>query len=109
MAIIDCPNCKKQVSDKAPECQYCHLDLKNLDQAKLKQLRRMNTIKQSQQMMTLSFVAMLLFCGGFLFLYWRDAAPGTFTHTVAVSAITLGFILYIITRVRMILLKRHAK
>ena len=40
-----------------------------------------------------SFIAMLLFCGGFLFLYWQDAQPGTWQYVVAITSTILGFIL----------------
>jgi uncharacterized membrane protein (DUF106 family) len=91
MAVINCPSCKKKISDKAKSCQYCQLEL----------------TEKSQQLMNHSFIAMLLFCGGFLFLYWQDAQPGTWQYVIAIASTILGFILYIVTRVRLILAKRN--
>ena len=54
-------------------------------------------------------IAMLLFCGGFLFLYWQETKPGTWQYVTSIGSAVLGFILYIITRVRLILLKKSSK
>ena len=107
MAVINCPGCKKKISDKAKICQHCQLDLTVLDADKIASLKRVNAVKKSQQLMNHSFIAMLLFCGGFLFLYWQDAQPGTWQYVSAITSTILGFILYIVTRVRLILTKRN--
>lgn len=106
MAVINCPNCKKKISDKAKICEHCQIDLSTLDADKIASLKRISTVAKSQQLMNHSFIAMLLFCGGFLFLYWQDAQPGTWEYVAAITSTILGFILYIITRVRLILSKR---
>ncbi len=106
MAIIDCPSCNKRVSDKAKECSHCQQNLTDLDTDKIKQWQKISRIKQSQKLMNFSFVAMLLFCGGFLMLYWRDALPNSLEYTLSVSATVIGFILYIVTRIRILFLKR---
>ena len=31
MAVINCPSCKKKISDKAKNCSHCQLDLTELD------------------------------------------------------------------------------
>ena len=71
MAVINCPSCKKKISDKVKSCHYCQLDLTVLDADKIANLKRVSAVKKSQQLMNHSFIAMLLFCGGFLFLYWQ--------------------------------------
>lgn len=63
-------------------------------------------LKKKQSLMNHSFIAMLLFCGGFLFLFWRNAQPGTWEYTVSIASTVLGFIFYLVTRVRLIFLKR---
>ena len=107
MAVINCPSCKKKISDKVKSCHYCQLDLTVLDADKIANLKRVSAVKKSQQLMNHSFIAMLLFCGGFLFLYWQDAQPGTWQYVSAITSTILGFILYIVTRVRLILTKRN--
>ncbi|MBL4911004.1 MAG: zinc ribbon domain-containing protein [Alteromonadaceae bacterium] len=106
MAIIDCPSCNKKVSDKAKECSHCQQSLIDIDNDKIKQLQRIARLKQSQSLMNFSFIAMLLFCGGFLMLFWRDTLPNSLEYILSVSATIIGFILYIVTRVRILFLKR---
>jgi hypothetical protein len=107
MAIIDCPNCQKKVSDKASECSHCQLDLKKLDSDKLQHLNKVTKIHKQQSLMNHSFIAMLLFCGGFLVLYWRDAMPNSLEYVLSVGASVIGFILYIVTRIRLLFLKNN--
>ena len=38
MAVINCPGCKKKISDKAKICQHCQLDLTELDADKIASL-----------------------------------------------------------------------
>ncbi|XQW86871.1 hypothetical protein ACOYR1_09170 [Thalassotalea piscium] len=109
MAVISCPSCKKKISDKAKSCSHCQLDLVKVDEEKLSTLNKINKINKSQQMMMHSFIAMLLFCGGFLVFYWQNAQPGTWLYIGSITSTILGFILYIITRIRLILLKRSSK
>jgi len=106
MAVINCPSCKKKISDKAKSCNHCQLNLSALDADKIALLKRVETVKKSQQLMNHSFIAMLLFCGGFLSLYWLDAQPGSWQYVASISSTVLGFILYLVTRVRLILAKR---
>lgn len=106
MAVINCPKCKKKISDKAKECNHCQLDLVNLDSEKMQSLSTITLIEKQQKLMTLSFVAMLLFCGGFLFLYWQDAQPGTWQYVTSITSTVIGFFLYLIIRIQLIFLKR---
>ena len=67
MAVINCPSCRNKISDKAKSCSYCDLDLTSLDNDKLQLMKKESVIKHSQKLTNHSFIAMLLFCGGFLF------------------------------------------
>ncbi len=109
MAIISCPNCRKKISDKAKTCTHCQINLVNLDEEKLASLKQVQKINKSQQIMTISFIAMLLFCGGFLFYYWQNVQPGSWQYYLSIGSTVIGFILYIITRVQLILLKKSNK
>jgi len=103
MAIVDCPSCRKKVSDKAKTCSHCQLDIQNAD--KVEQLTKTSKIQKSQSLMNHSFIAMLLFCGGILSLYWKSENPQSFEYIASVTATIIGFVLYIVTRVRIFLLK----
>jgi len=106
MAVINCPSCKKKISDKAKTCNHCGMQIAGIDQEKLALIKQTNAIKKQQSLMTHSFLAMLLFCGGFLFFYLKDAQPGTIEYVTSIASTILGFILYLVTRVRLLLLKR---
>jgi hypothetical protein len=105
MAVINCPNCKKKISDKAKSCSHCEIDLTKVDADKIASMKKVDKINQSQTLMNHSFIAMLLFCGGFLFLYWQDAQQGTWQYFTSIGSAVIGFILYIVTRVRLVMLK----
>ena len=106
MAVINCPSCKKKISDKAKNCTHCNIPIADVDQEKLAFIKQTNSIKQQQNLMTHSFIAMLLFCGGFLFFYLNDAQPGTMGYIGSIASTIVGFILYIVTRIRLLFLKR---
>lgn len=107
MAVINCPRCKKKISDKANECTHCGLSLHALDNEKIANLAHVNRINQAQRLMNYSFIAMLLFCGGFLFMFWDNIEKGTWQHSLALASTIIGFILYIVIRVRLLLFKRQ--
>ena len=107
MAVINCPDCKKKISDKAKECSHCGLSLIALDKDKIANLNQVNRINQAQRLMNYSFIAMLLFCGGFLFMFWDNVEPGTWQHSLALVCTIIGFILYIIIRIKLLFFKRQ--
>ena len=107
MAVINCPGCKKKISDKAKECSHCGLELHTLSSDKIASLNNVNRINQGQRLMTYSFVAMLLFCGGFLFMFWDNVEQGSWQHNLAMASTVIGFISYIIIRIRLLLFKRQ--
>ncbi len=109
MAVIHCPSCGKKVSDKAEKCSHCGVNVANLDEEKLALNRQIERVNASQKIMTWSVVAMLLFCGGFLFYYLDNVQPGTWQYYLSASSTVIGFIIYIVTRVQMVLLKHRSK
>lgn len=106
MAVINCPGCKQKTSDKAEECSHCGLSFEELDSDKIAHLSQINRIYQAQRLMTYSFIAMLLFCGGFLFMFWRNVEPDTWQHNLAMASSIIGFVMYIIIRIKLLLFKR---
>jgi len=109
MAVINCPSCKKKISDKAKQCSHCNAALTELDKEKLESLAKVDRIKQAQRLMNFSFIAMLLFCGGFLFMFWDNVMPGTWQHNAAMASTVIGFILYIIIRIMLLIAKYKHK
>lgn len=109
MAVINCPGCKKKISDKAKNCNHCNLDLSEIDSDKLASLNRVNLINKTQRLMNYSFIAMLLFCGGFLFMFWDGVEPGSWQHNLAMVSAIIGFVMYIIIRAMLLFTKRKAR
>jgi len=109
MAVINCPGCSKKISDKAQTCNHCNLDLSELDSDKLASLNRVSLINKTQRLMNYSFIAMLFFCGGFLFMFWDNVLPGSWQHSVAMVSAIIGFVMYIIIRAMLLLTKRKAR
>ena len=105
MAVINCPSCNKKISDKAKTCSHCQLELSNLDKDKRESISKVSYVKKHQSLMNHSFVAMLLFCGGFL-SFWQYANPGTWQYTASITCTVAGFVLYLVTRIRILFLKR---
>lgn len=109
MAVISCPNCKKKISDKAKSCSHCAISMEGIDEDKLRSINHQKKIKKSQSIMTQSCIAMLLFCGGFLFLYSSNAQPDTWKYNVSIASTGIGFCLYIVNRIRLVIFKRSQK
>ncbi|MBL0712011.1 MAG: hypothetical protein JJV99_13525 [Colwellia sp.] len=105
MAVINCPHCKKKISNKVRQCNYCSLPLTELDTDKVASLHRIVRVNQKQRLINYSFIAMLLFCGGFLFMFWNNVEQGTWQYTTAMTSAVIGFIMYIVIRVRLLFFK----
>ena len=106
MALIECPSCNKKISDKASSCQHCDFSIGTVDAEDIVRKKNLNRYLKSQKIQTQSMVAMLLFVAGFGFMYWRNAQPGEMQHNLAIGVAIIGFIWYIVNRVRLIMLKR---
>ncbi|MFQ3267257.1 MAG: hypothetical protein ACI9VO_001515 [Colwellia sp.] len=109
MAVINCPGCNKKISDKIKTCNHCNLDLSELDSDQLTSLNHVSLVNKTQRLMNFSFVAMLLFCGGFLFMFRDNIEPGTWQHNLAMVSAILGFVMYIIIRAMLLFTKRKAR
>lgn len=106
MALIDCPSCSKKISDKAQNCQHCDFILGNANAEDIARKQSLNKYMKSHNIQTQSMIAMLLFVTGFGFMYWGNALPGDLQHNFAIGLSIVGFVWYIVNRVRLILLKR---
>lgn len=106
MALIDCPSCSKKMSDKAQSCPQCGFGLGTADVEDIARKQNLNRYLKNQKIQTQSMIAMLLFVVGFGFMYWGGAAPGGLQYNAAVGLSIVGFVWYIVNRVRLILLKR---
>jgi hypothetical protein len=106
MALIDCPSCSKKISDKAQSCQHCGFTLGAVNAEDISRKQNLNRYLKSQKIQTQSMLAMLLFVAGFGFMYWGGAAPDGLQYNLAIGLSVIGFVWYIVNRVRLIILKR---
>lgn len=106
MALIDCPSCGKKISDKAKSCNHCDFALGNASAEDIQRKQSLRRYQQVQGIQTQSMVAMLLFVAGFGFMYWGGVKPGEPQHTAAIGCSVVGFVWYIVNRVRLVLAKR---
>lgn len=106
MALTECPSCSKKISDKAKSCQHCGFSRGKASNEDLLRKKNLQKFKISQSIQNQSMLAMLLFIGGFGFMYWGGVQPGDTQHTIAVGSSIVGFAWYIVNRVRLIIHKR---
>jgi len=119
MAIINCPSCHEQISDKAKVCSHCRYSkdqsnspeigtkdsVKGVSQSSLK-IQRIKTI-QSLQSQTM--LALLLSIAGFVFYYWDGIDDKLLQQWVGMGTIIIGMVWYFVNRVRMNFLTRKIK
>lgn len=108
MAIVNCPQCAKKISDKQQICPHCDLDMSDLTEEKRQSLSRIKNIKSNQSMMSQQAIAMLLFLGGVLALY-NSEEPQSPQHTAAQACMIVGFLWYLVNRFRIIISKRKKR
>ncbi len=106
MALIDCPSCNKKISDKAQQCQHCDFVLGEASSEDIARKQNLNKFLKKQQVQTQSMIAMLLFVGGFGFMYWGGAAVDGVQYKMAMGVTIIGFVWYLVNRVRLVFLKR---
>lgn len=105
MALIDCPSCRKKISSKATTCTHCNFNLKQASSDDVLRKEKLTKFKHRNGIQTQSMLAMLLFIGGFAFMYWGDTRMEDTQYKVAVVAAVAGFCWYVACRIRLILLK----
>ncbi|HLV47570.1 MAG TPA: hypothetical protein VKY35_00745 [Aliidiomarina sp.] len=119
MAIINCPDCSKRVSDKAAACEHCGFMLSGQNVSDRARYAQMAKNKQLNKFISQQMQAMLLFVIGIAaaFYDWSEegAMPAFLIDTVFTPSILkmigfsimgLGLGWYIITRGRIFNLKR---
>lgn len=106
MALTHCPSCNKKISDKAPACPHCQFAIGSASKDEVQRKVGLNKYKKKQSIQNQSLVAMLLFIAGFGFMYWGGTQPGDIQHNAALTACVVGFVWYVVNRVRLVFIKR---
>lgn len=106
MALIDCPSCGKKISDKAESCQHCNFAIGQASAEDVARKNALNSYLKKQKIQNQSMLAMLLFVGGFGFMYWGNTTAEELQFKLAFGVATVGFIWYVVNRVRLVFLKK---
>lgn len=104
MALINCRGCKTRVSDKAKQCPKCGAPIGRVDDDGLVRATAAQKRVQQRQLQIHSMLAMTVFgIGAFIVLF--VGGKGTL-GSVGITLTTVGFIAYVVTRIRLALGKR---
>ena len=106
MALVDCPACGKKISDKAAACQHCNFAIGQADAEDIARKNALQLYLKKQKIQNQSMLAMLLFVGGFGFMYWGGVTTEDVQFKLAFAVAALGFVWYIVNRVRLVFLKK---
>ncbi|NRA61921.1 MAG: zinc ribbon domain-containing protein [Psychrobium sp.] len=107
MAIITCPFCRQQISDKSKVCSHCDKDLNGDQQAALS-AQRQSKYGKIQSINIQQMFAMLLFVGGFSLWYWQDKFDDQWYNQLGMAMIASGFVWYFVNRIRIVMLNRSS-
>ncbi|MBE0367565.1 hypothetical protein J8L98_14980 [Pseudoalteromonas sp. MMG013] len=106
MAIVQCPSCNKSISSKSMVCSHCQTQLGDVTEEQLARIASTKRIQKQQMFINHSFLALILFLGGFLYLYWQQPATGTVQMALTKAAIGIGCFWYLVNRVILVYLKK---
>ena len=106
MAIISCPFCHAKISDKTKICSHCDGDLYSLTSEQIASKHKVSRIHKSQSIQVQTFLALMLFVGGFTLWYWDDRPGESWFSVAGQGMIVFGFVWYVVNRARLMLHNR---
>jgi hypothetical protein len=104
MALMSCPACQKRISSQSKHCPHCKAELGERTET----LAKISHIEQSNRLMNHSFIFLTLFIAGVVVWFWGGEPAQGVTAMLAISSFVIGFVGYLITRVRIVLHKRRS-
>lgn len=113
MAIIKCPSCSKKISDKAKICSHCQFNLVSkstsdgLNEEQLAANKKMAHIKRRYSLQMQAMIGIILVLGGALMWYFGGRGFQSIKEIISLSLLAIGSVLYLATRVRLILFKKY--
>jgi hypothetical protein len=108
MAIITCPLCSKKISDKALECPHCGASM-DMDVEERERISSRLNSKKIQQISMQNMFAVVLFMAGFYIMYFQSPAEDSMQLKLSQAAVALGFLWYVVNRIRHFLIKTAMK
>jgi len=113
MAIINCPSCNNKISDKAKTCSNCQYDMvsgstaEGLNDEQLASKKRMAHIKKKYSLQMQAMIGIIMVLGGSLMWYFGGRGMSSLSDVSGIFILASGSILYLVTRVRLIIFKKN--
>lgn len=110
MAIIKCPACSEQISDKVKQCPHCDMSMTAQTREQQESAKRVERIKTIQSIQTQTMLALMISIGGFVFYYLDDPIGDIeMQKTIGIVGILLGLIVYLVNRIRIAFINKKFK
>jgi hypothetical protein len=115
MALVKCPACRTKISSLAkvcPKCQYSRDPEAEIDEEQVRLFQKRLFRDRMYQLRMFSYVAMTITMIGALPMLWdyitglESGDPIVMLEHWGVYAIAVGFFLYVVIRVLMVLVRR---
>ncbi len=115
MALINCPSCKKRISDKAKSCSHCNFNLKEnrtesgMTEEQLESKQKLAHIKLRYSLQMQAMASIILFLSGILLWYFLgDSQLTAASHFIELGIAVIGGLWYLVTRIRLIAFKKSS-
>lgn len=110
MAIIKCPACSEQISDKVKECPHCDMSMTPQTREQQESGKRVERIKAVQSIQMQTMFALIISVGGFIFYYLDDPiGDEQMQNAIGIGAIIMGLTWHLINRVRLTYINKKYK
>lgn len=104
MAIVNCPICRRKISDKGKECPSCG-STTDMDADQRRQIAHGLHRKKLQNIATQNMLAVIIAMAGFYMMYFQAPDENSWQLKLSQLALAIGFAWYIVNRVRYFLIK----
>lgn len=108
MALMNCPACRKRMSNKATTCPHCNFTLTGAPE-QVEEIARRQRERARRQLQMHSMIAMTLFAAGALMVLMGSMQTEGWQSWAGKLVLLLGFGFYLVTRVRILLFNRQNK
>lgn len=100
--------CNTKMSDKAPSCPNCGASA-DMDAEERKRIASNLNNKKLQQISVQNMIAVVIAMTGFYVMHFQSPEPESLQLKLSQGALALGFLWYIVNRVRHFLIKSAMK
>ncbi len=102
MALMACPECAREVSDKAPSCPACGAPIASAAERRSVGVPLTTVQETSKRLKSHILVSALLFWGGIIWLFSAGSAGSGDANTGVLASLSMfgGLVLYLVTKFR---------